>query len=56
MYVTFYRSPLKVQAFKQKLKLWQSKASIGDITDLNAYKISSKLLIARLKAQTWDKK
>jgi len=23
----------KVQAFKQKLKLWQSKASIGDISD-----------------------
>ena len=46
----------KVQAFKQKLKLWQSKASTGDISDFESYTISSKLLIARLKTQTWNQK
>ena len=46
----------KVQAFKQKLKLWQSKASTGDISDFESYIISSKLLIARLKTQTWNQK
>jgi len=27
----------KVQAFKQKLKLWESKASIGDISDFECF-------------------